>query len=152
MQAIFLNLFYFIFTIYTQFIEAAAIKPRIQWIYFFFSAYLYIHDIWNVLIVTAEVFHLWWYKIWQKMWKEKKVTKKGKGKHSSTFSLFSKWVSVTSVTLWGQILFENVFNIFCYFDLWNVFLNISVHLKDEIFYKVSLENIENMWKLGSLAP
>ena len=78
MQAIFLNLFYFIFTIYTQFIEAAAIKPRIQWIYFFWSAYLYIHDIWNVLIVTAEVFHLRWYKIWQKMWKEsdKKSEKK----------------------------------------------------------------------------
>ena len=70
----------FIYIFYVHFIKefskSAAVKPRIQWIYFFFSAYLYIHDIWNVLIVTAEVFHLWWYKIWQKMWKEKKVTKK----------------------------------------------------------------------------
>ena len=121
-----------------EFSEAAAIKPRIQWIYFFLEGL-------SVLFMTFEMCSLLLRKCSiydgikfdkkcekKRKWQKKKV----KRKHSSTFSLFSKWVSVTSVTIWGQILFENAFNIFVllFWSMKMFFWRFQCFLKDETFY------------------
>ena len=109
----FIYIFYVHFT--KEFSKSAAVKPRIQWIYFFLAliCIFMTFEMCSLLLRKCSIYD--GIKFDKKCEKKRKWKKKVKRKHSSTFSLFSKWVSVTSVTLWGQILFENVFNIFLLF-------------------------------------
>ena len=102
----FIYIFYVHFT--KEFSKSAAVKPRIQWIYFFLAliCIFMTFEMCSLLLRKCSIYD--GIKFDKKCEKKRKWKKKVKRKHSSTFSLFSKWVSVTSVTLWGQIILENV--------------------------------------------
>ena len=113
----FIYIFYVHFT--KEFSKSAAVKPRIQWIYFFLAliCIFMTFEMCSLLLRKCSIYD--GIKFDKKCEKKRKWKKKVKRKHSSTFSLFSKWVSVTSVTLWGQILFEHVFYFFFY-KIWSM--------------------------------